>query len=184
MRQINFCYLFVIFFFVFSSCKKPQLENLGIGGDFTLISEENPHWNFRDNAKPINLIFFGYTSCPDYCPTTLSKFRNLNQALGENSKNVQYIFISVDPNRDKPQVLKKYIEFYVPNGVGLTGSKEQVDEVVEKYKASYEINGNFIDHSTYVYLVDKNLQTRYLFKHKDKVENMKQIISYILENSK
>lgn len=173
--------VFLIFFiFIFNSCKKAKLETLNIGGDFTLVSHENPTWNFKQHAKKVNLIFFGYTSCPDYCPTTLSKFKSLNYSLGDVAKDVQYVFISVDPKRDKPEVLKKYVDFYIPNGVGLTGTPEQIDEVVQKYKANYEVNGDFIDHSTYVYLVDQNLQTRYLFKHKDTIDYMKQIISYVL----
>lgn len=176
-------FLFLLILLQLTFCKKIELENLGIGGDFTLSSFENPNWIFKENAKPINLIFFGYTSCPDYCPTTLSKFKKLNQALGDSAKDVQYIFISVDPKRDTPEILKKYLEFYVPNGIGLTENKEKIDEVVEKYKANYQMNGEFIDHSTYVYLVDKNLQTRYLFKHKDDVELMKKIILYLLETN-
>ncbi len=167
-----------------TSCTKTQLDILPLGGDFTLVSYENQNWNLKQNAKTINLIFFGYTTCPDYCPNTLSKFKKLNQSLGKTAEEVQYIFISVDPKRDTPEILKKYIEFYISNGIGLTGSKEEIDKIVHNYKANYEVNGNFIDHSTYVYLVDKNVQTRYLFKHKDTIDLMKQIILYLVENSK
>lgn len=160
------------------------ITNYEFGGDFILESADVKQWKFSQNLKEVNLVFFGYTSCPDYCPTTLSKFKKLNGILGEDRDRVQYIFISVDSEKDKVDQLKAYVDFYVPNGIGLAGSKEIVDEVVSNYKSSYTRNGDFIDHSTYVYLIDGNLKTRYMFRHADSAQSMAKIIQLFFNSNK
>lgn len=162
-------------------CKKSSgLDDVGVGGDFVLTNAGGRDWKFSENAKDINLVFFGYTACPDYCPMTLSKLKKVNQLLGKDSERVQIVFISVDGVRDKPENLKRYVDYYVTNGVGLVGSKPSIDEVAKLYGASYSPNGEFIDHSTYTYLLDKDLKTRYLFRHADTAEKLVEIIRLLL----
>jgi protein SCO1 len=163
-----------------SCSKKEQLDNLGIGGDIKLESISEKEWMLSKNAKPINLVFFGYTACPDFCPMTLAKFKKLNQILGKDQEKVQYIFVSLDHKRDTPEKLNDYVKFYVPNGVGLSGSELEIAKVLDDYKGSFSWNGDFIDHSTYTYLVDSELKTRYLFKHKDSPESLAKIIRLLL----
>jgi len=165
----------------FASCSpKVKLEPVGVGGDFTLQGPGNKAWKLSQNSKKINLIFFGYTSCPDFCPMTLEKYKKVNQLLGSANKDVQFIFISVDGETDTVDKLQSYVHFYVPNGVGVTGSKQDVDKVVKLYAASYEKNGELVDHSTYSYLVDDLMETRYLFRHSDPAEKIVEIIQLLL----
>ena len=78
------------------------------------------------------LIFFGYTFCPDACPTTLSKLASVYRRLGSDAKQVKTLYISVDPERDTPQLLKEFTGSFHPNIVGLTGTSAQIAEVVAK----------------------------------------------------
>jgi protein SCO1/2 len=84
------------------------------------------------------LIAFGYTYCPDVCPTTLVEMAGILKALGEDAARVQAIFISVDPERDKPENLKTYTEFFDPRILGLTGSPELVRRIADHFKVRYE----------------------------------------------
>ncbi|MCC5814808.1 MAG: SCO family protein [Leptospira sp.] len=165
---------------IFSCGQKEKFENLGIGGEIKLQSLSDKEWVLSKNTKPINLVFFGYTACPDFCPMTLAKFKKLNQILGKDQEKVQYIFVSLDHKRDTPEKLDDYVKFYVPNGVGLSGSEQEIAKVLDDYKGSFSWNGDFIDHSTYTYLVDAELKTRYLFKHKDSPESLAKIIRLLL----
>ncbi len=164
------------------SCKEnaPSLTDWEMGGDFELSSKDNPRWKFSEQAKEANLIFFGYTSCPDYCPMTLSKFQKVNTLLGKKKSQVQYVFISLDDRHDNPEILDRYVRFYVENGVGLVGAPDQIQKVISAYKGSFQRNERFIDHSTYTYLVDKNLKTRYIFKHADPPEKIVELVLLLL----
>jgi protein SCO1/2 len=107
------------------------------------------------------LVTFGYTSCPDVCPTTLAEMAHVLKRLGADAERVQAVFISVDPARDTPAVLKSYTAFFDPRILGLTGSEELVRRVAELFKARYEIvrepgaapNQYAIDHSAGMYLI-------------------------------
>lgn len=184
MQERYYLYSFLFILLIASGaffCKKSSgLDDVGIGGDFVLTEAGGKDWKFSENAKDINLVFFGYTACPDFCPMTLSKLKRVNQLLGKDSERVQIVFISVDSLRDKPENLKEYVNFYVPNGVGLVGSKSSIDEIAKLYGASYSQNGEFIDHSTYTYLLDKDLKTRYLFRHADTEAKLVEIIKLLL----
>jgi len=125
----------------------------GAGGDVRLS-------DFRGKAVA---VYFGYSYCPDICPTT---FANLTAALKrldpEDAKRMQVIFISVDPGRDTPASLKEYVEYFDPGYVGLTGTKAQIDEVVSRYegtqytiiKQGSEAMGYTVGHTSFVYFFD------------------------------
>lgn len=172
--------VFILLSGAISCSTKSNLDDLGIGGEIHLVSKSEKSWKLSEKAKKVNLVFFGYTTCPDFCPMTLSKFKKLNQLLGDKAENVQYIFIGLDHKKDTPERLQEYVNFYVPNAVGLSGSEEELQKTVSDYKGSYSWNGNLIDHSTYTYLVDDALKTRYLFKHKDTAEHLAEIIRLLL----
>jgi len=166
---------------ILSVCKpKIELESVGVGGDFTLLGPENKPWQLSQNSKKINLVFFGYTSCPDFCPITLEKYKKLNLLLKSANKDIQFIFISVDAERDSIDKLQSYVHFYVPNGVGVTGSKQEIDKVAKLFGASYQKKGELVDHSTYSYLLDDKMTTRYLFRHSDTPEKLAEIIQLLL----
>lgn len=140
----------------------PMNVNLQLGGDFTLQSAEGPV-SLSDFKGQVSVIYIGYASCPDVCPTALAVLTQSLRQLSESEREqVQGIFISVDPERDTPAKLADYTAFFSPRIVGVTGSREEIDQVVRQYGAFYRIvdmedsaMGYAVDHSSRLYLVDR-----------------------------
>lgn len=131
-----------------------------IGGDFTLVDQNGTTVQARDFRGKYMLVYFGFTHCPDICPTSLLLIGNALEALGENGKKVVPIFISLDPERDTPAVLHDYVQHFGPRMVGLTGSMEQVKAAAEAYKVYFSkvedeesALGYSVDHSGFMYLM-------------------------------
>lgn len=131
------------------------------GGDFTLRNGEN-EVSLSDSDGKIRFIFFGYTSCPDICPTSLAFISaSLKQLTPEELARVKVLFVSVDPDRDTPQKLADYTKYFHPNIVGITGTKSEIDQVVKQYGSAYRkvesdsAMGYLVDHSASVYVVGK-----------------------------
>jgi protein SCO1/2 len=141
--------------------------------NFSLIDQSGRPFQLAQLRGKIVLLFFGYTSCPDACPTTLSKISRVYKMLGPRGDRVVTLFISLDPGRDTPQVLKEYLKYFKLNSVGLTGTKEEIDLVVNKYGAKYEIEksdsaaGYHINHSTDLYLLDQKGEVSRRFAYAD-----------------
>ncbi|MCL2346221.1 MAG: SCO family protein [Desulfobulbus sp.] len=142
------------------------------GGDFTLQSADGPVAlaDFRGKAV---LLFFGYTYCPDICPTALSTVATaLNQLSAEELADVAVIFVSVDPKRDTPARLKEYVAFFHPAIVGVTGSPEAVAEIARRYgvfyaeqKAATAGGGYVVDHSADTYVIGRDGRLRGALPH-------------------
>lgn len=152
-------------------------------GNFTLTGTSGPTFELQELRGKIVLLFFGYTSCPDACPTTLAKLqRAFNMLTAEQIEQVRTLFISVDPQRDTPRVLKDYVEYFGVNAIGLTGTKAEIDKVVEAYNAHYVIipgeteNWYTINHTTTVYLHDQKGKVRYLFLYDETPEQLAEAI--------
>ncbi len=131
-----------------------------LGGDFTLDTAGGKI-SLQDYRGKVVLIYFGYTFCPDVCPTSLA---TLSQAFStltpEERKRVGGIFISVDPERDTPEILKAYAPFFHPDIVGATGSPEQIADIAHLYGVVYmkqkpiDERPYAVDHSSFTYLID------------------------------
>ncbi|HYK03885.1 MAG TPA: copper chaperone PCu(A)C [Thermoanaerobaculia bacterium] len=122
--------------------------------DLTLVDDQNRPFSFTSLRGKPALLFFGYTHCPDACPTTMS---TIARAYREAKTDLPTLFVSVDP-RDTPAVLDQYLDYFtaVP-AKGLTGSKEQLDAVVKRFGARYELReGGLVDHTLNIYLLDRN----------------------------
>jgi protein SCO1/2 len=152
-------------------------------GNFTLTGDTGNPFHLMALRGEIVLLFFGYTSCPDACPGTLAKIhRALNLLTTEESKQVRTVFISVDPERDNPKLLKEYVDHFGVNAIGLTGTKPEIDKVVDAYQAHYlkipGETGNWysINHTTTVYLHDKQGKVRYLLLYEDTPEQLAEAI--------
>jgi protein SCO1 len=131
------------------------------GGDFTLQGPDGPV-SLKDFRGKVVLLYFGYTFCPDVCPTSLSLMaRALSALTPAEQERVQGIFVSVDPERDTLKILKEYAPFFHPRIVGITGTPEQVASVARLYGASYakqapNAEGLYtVDHSSVTYVVDR-----------------------------
>ena len=158
--------------------------------DFTLHDQEGKIFRLKDHRGEVILLFFGYTSCPDVCPTTLSKLARVYRLLGEKMRQkVLTVFVTVDPQRDTSQKLKEYLQYFNINAMGLTGTIQEIDVVVAAYKASYikvipnsSALGYMYDHTDILYLIDTQGKTAHLFHPEDNAQDMAQIIRVIARN--
>jgi protein SCO1 len=130
-----------------------------IGGPFTLVDNSGKTVTDRTYRGKWLLVFFGYTHCPDVCPTTLNALAASLRQLGPMAAQVQPLFITVDPEHDTPQVLANYVKAFDPRIVGLTGTAEQIAAVAHEYRVYYskdetaQERDDQIDHSAFVYLM-------------------------------
>lgn len=131
-----------------------------IGGEFDLISQSNQPYSLSDARGKVAILFFGFTHCPDVCPNTLGTIQAVLAQLGEKAAQVQPIFISVDPQRDNPETLNNYLQYFDNNYIGLTGSLEEIDKVVKQYQGFYSYKGDIegghysVDHTSNLYILD------------------------------
>jgi len=142
-----------------------------VGGPFQLVNQQGQPVDQTLLDGKWSLVFFGFTYCPDYCPTTLAMLEATKTALGDRAGDVQIVFISVDPERDTPQALKDYLSSDgFPEGViGLTGSPAQVRAAADAYRALYEKVGEgeayTMNHSLTIYLMGPDGQFRSALGH-------------------
>ncbi|GBL52162.1 hypothetical_protein [Candidozyma auris] len=136
-----------------------------IGGNFTLIDENGNTFtqeNLKNNQKKFSILYFGFTHCPDVCPDELDKLGDMLEDLKNNSGiELQPVFITCDPARDSPEVIKQYLEDFHPSIIGLTGTYEQVKNVCKKYRVYFSTPPDvkpgqdyLVDHSIFFYLMD------------------------------
>jgi protein SCO1 len=132
-----------------------------VGGPFRLLDQDGRQRTDAEfRGKPF-LVFFGFTHCPDICPTALFEMSEVLRRLGPDAANTAVLFISVDPERDTPEKLKEYLSSFHPRIVGLTGSPQEIAEVEKTYrvyakKIPLDGGGYTMDHSAIVYLMDKD----------------------------
>jgi protein SCO1 len=131
-----------------------------IGGPFKLVDDNGKTITDQDFKGHPFLVFFGYTHCPDICPTTLFELSEVLHALGPDANRMSTLFISVDPERDTPAVMKNYLSSFDPHLRGATGKLAAVEAVEKEYRVYAKKvptgNGDYsMDHSALVYLMDK-----------------------------
>ena len=150
-----------VIFLVTGRSPSPIAMPSAVGGPFKLVDQ---------NAKPITdqdmkgrpfLVFFGFTHCPDVCPTTLFEVSEIFRALGPGAKDVRALFVTVDPERDTPEVLKNYLSSFDPRIIGLTGDDAAVGAAEKAYRVyakKVPVDGGSytMDHTAIVYLMNKN----------------------------
>jgi protein SCO1/2 len=132
-----------------------------IGGPFRLVDQDGRTVTDGDLKGEPTLVFFGFTHCPDVCPTTLMELSDVLDKLGGDAARVHALFITVDPERDTPAEIKDYLSSFNPNLTGLTGDPAAVTEVAKSYRVYVKKvpldNGDYtMDHTALVYLMDKN----------------------------
>jgi len=173
-----------------AGCRHAELPVLPVGGDFVLTDFNNQRFELSSLRGKAVLIFFGYTSCPDVCPTTLSKLSSVYTRLGADSHRVKTLYITVDPARDTPLVLKEDLSSFQIDAIGLTGTKSEIDKVVGLYGASYEIiplpdsaAKYTVAHSTTLYGLDAKGRARILFPYEATVDQIVEGMRAILASS-
>jgi protein SCO1/2 len=131
-----------------------------IGGPFKLIDDNGKPITDQDLKGKPYLVFFGYTHCPDICPTTLFELSEVMRALGKDADKTSAIFISIDPERDTPAAMKDYLASFDPHLIGATGDAKAIDTAEKEYrvyakKVPGEHGDYSMDHTALVYLMDK-----------------------------
>ncbi len=147
------------------SAKAPVFQGIDVTGaayakDFPLPDQDGKVRSIKDFAGKVVVVFFGYTQCPDVCPTTMSELAEVKRSLGADGDRLQGIFVTVDPERDTPTVLKAYMANFDPTFVGLTGTEEQLAAVAKDFKIYFKkVDGKTptsytMDHSAGSYIYD------------------------------
>ena len=156
------------------------------GGDFTLDSNQGKV-SLSDYDGRVRMLYFGYTFCPDVCPGSLQRIGAAFKKLSpEELTKVQGMLISVDPDRDTLQKLEDYTKYFHPQIVGVTGTKAEIDEIAKRYDVEYrKAEGNtpesyLVDHTGYIFVLDKKGKIRDYLPHAVKIERAVQVIRTLI----
>ncbi len=180
----------VIFLFimlpVFLSMQDKKEESIASfkGSDFSLKDMDNNTITQKSFDGPLTAIFFGFTNCPDVCPMTLNKMDIILDKLKNKKKNVKVFFISVDPERDTPEVVKNYLSNFDNNFIGITGEPEKIFLLYKSWgvmsKKVFSENGEYnIDHSSPVILL-KDGKYIAMISHRDDIKSSLKILKKYL----
>jgi protein SCO1 len=136
-----------------------QEPTTAIGGPFSLTDHGRDTITERSFLGRPFLVFFGFTHCPDVCPTTLFETTAWLQAAGRDADRIQVLFVSVDPRRDTPELLSQYLQSFDPRIIAASGTKEQIDAMVAAYRATYRFvptsgDGYTVDHTASMFMMD------------------------------
>jgi protein SCO1/2 len=158
------------------ACSPPTFKAVDITGasyarDFALESAAGGRRTLADFRGKVVVVFFGFTQCPDVCPTTLSDLAEVKKRLGPDGERLQAIFITVDPERDTPALLSQYVPGFDPSFIGLYGTPEQTAATAREFKVFYQkVPGKTptsytIDHTAGTYVFDKEGRVRLFVRH-------------------
>jgi protein SCO1/2 len=145
------------------------IQSPDLAADFTLTASTGEPLSLSDLRGKVVLMYFGYTFCPDACPTTLNELKKVPAALGDRADEVQVVMVTVDPQRDTPEVLREYLSHFDPSFLGLTGTQEEVLAAATPlgiYFSAHEgspATGYLVDHTSSVLAIDKDGYLRVLY---------------------
>lgn len=159
-----------------------------VGGPFTLTDHAGSRRSLADFRGKLVLLYFGFTYCPDVCPTDLMTMGDLVRSLGPAGDQVQPVFVTLDPTRDKPEVLRAYVASFHPTFVALTGTEDEIRGIATSYKVYFEkvkppgVSTYLIDHTAYVFLLDREGRFVTLFPPGTPRERMAVMVREHLQN--
>lgn len=172
----------------FADCRGGAVGGGAIGGPFTLINTQGKTVTDKDVITKPSLVYFGYSFCPDVCPTDLARNAEATDILEERGFDVQPVFISIDPDRDTPEVVSEFTANLHPKMVGLTGTAEQVKAASNAYKTYYRKQEGdpeyyLMDHSVFTYLVLPGVGFVDFFKREDTPDAMAERVACYAEKA-
>lgn len=166
--------------------KSTDISGVEWGGDFMLTAHTGKPVKASEFNGKVVIMFFGYTHCPDICAPTLVKLDQVVKRLGEDAKNVQVLFITVDPEHDTVQQLAGFIPPFNPSFIGLTGTDKEIAAVASEYKVAYGKNPQskpgqiLVDHSTGILVKDRRGKLRLLVKNDVAIDDLEHDIRVLL----
>lgn len=189
-----------IFVLALSACSDPNVKwsLYDVSGHlpdlrFSLQAAGNQTMTEKDFTGQTVLMFFGYASCPDICPTTMAQLTEVVNKLGDRAKDVKIVFVSVDPHRDTPDVLQAYVKAFSTSAIGLTGNERQVADLARRYRIAYQIEkpkpGDSADvyditHSRGVFIFDRFGRARLLASDTEKIDTVVADLKQLLDQTK
>lgn len=185
--------LFAVGFIVFiAACSEPprfnstDISGVDWGKEIALTDHQGKPRHLADFRGKAVVLFFGYTQCPDICPTTLAAMRDAMKHLGPDAARVQVLFVTLDPARDTPDLLAQYVPWFDPSFIGLTGEEATIAAVAKDFKVFYAKQpgaqpGSYsIDHTSSSYLFDPQGKLRLLVRHGEAPERVAADIRLLL----
>lgn len=157
--------------------------------EFQLTNQDGRQVTAADYRHDLVLLYFGYTDCPDECPTTLATLAHALRTLGPQASQVRVLFVSVDPRRDTTEVLKRYVSNFGPQFVGLRGDQAELTDLSKRYRIAYHYEkpdkyGNYeVDHSSAVFVFDRNGRARLLAQSDNTAEQVASDLRRLLASS-
>jgi protein SCO1/2 len=188
------CCIAALFLILTACSPKPEFKNIDITGstafgkDFSLLDPDGKVRTLADFKGKVVVMFFGYTQCPDICPTTLTEMQQVMTILGPQSDNVQVLFVTVDPERDTAAILKQYVPAFDPRFLGLRPTDDAALEKIGKdFKIYYKkVPGNSpgsytMDHTAGSYAFDPDGRLRLYIKHAQGPETLAHDLKELLK---
>ncbi len=157
--------------------------------EFELMRAAGTRFQLSEMRGKVVVLYFGYTSCPDVCPTTLAEFKQALDQLGNDASHVQVVFVTVDPDRDTPQRMQTYVDHFNANFIGLSGSEDVLTKVWNSYGIYREIvqgtsaAGYLVNHTSRVTLIDQQGNLRVSFSFNTPVEDMVHDLKLLLKQT-
>lgn len=176
-----------------AGCEDPNWHTSDISDimpelDLSLMNENGQQVEEDAYIGKITLLYFGYTHCPDVCPTSLARMTAAIKKLDEPARDdIQVLFVSVDPERDTPARLRQYTDVFGPQFIGLTGSTAQLDALTNRYRVSYgygekDENGNYdVSHSSGIFVFNEQGDARLLMRNSDPIPSMVSDLQRLME---
>ncbi len=184
--------LLLLLLLLLAGCQPYQYHGLLLdspvpASDVTLTSHTGEPVSLSDFRGGLTALYFGYTFCPDVCPTTLSTLNQALELMGDKADEVQVVMISVDPERDSPEVLASYLSNFNPDFVGLTGTPEQIASAATPFGVFFEkhegsaATGYLVDHTASVMVLDREGRLRLVLPFETPAEEIAADLKQLLK---
>ena len=197
MRYINRLLLTALAcLLLLSACAQPYtfrgtvIEPAKPAPNFTLTASDGKPFTLSANKGNVVLLFFGFTRCPDVCPTTMADVAKAREQLGNDASKLEVVFVSVDPERDTPALTDAYVKRYNSTFIGLSGTPEQIEPVKQAFGVTAIKRdlpnsrfGYTVDHSAFIYLIDKKGDWRAIMPFGVSADDIASDTQYLIRNS-